>query len=121
MIKNSTSPHKVKPYGKTTKPMARKSLVLAAVLLITIAGASAEKASPHVPSSKPFDVLTDSNYEPTTVTDVNAEFDKAGDILDDGIGRRLQSSTETTYCSTWCQLKNSLGLTIVGFLLVCLR
>ncbi|KAL3807946.1 LOW QUALITY PROTEIN: hypothetical protein ACHAXA_006824 [Cyclostephanos tholiformis] len=34
----------------------------------------------------------------------------------DGSERLLQgSATETTYCNTWCQLKNSLGLTIVGF------
>lgn len=93
--------------------MARNSplLLIAAVLLIS---ASA------VASSKPFDVLADNNYdEPKTVTDVNAEFDEAS--FDDGTGRRLQSSTETTYCSTWCQLKNSLGLTIVGFLLICIR
>jgi hypothetical protein len=94
--------------------MARKSpllLLLAPLLLIGVSAVS---------SSKPFDVLVDNNYdELKTVTDVNAEFDAAG--FRDGTGRRLQSSTETTYCSTWCQLKDSLGLTIVGFLLICIR
>ena len=34
--------------------------------------------------------------------------------------RYLQTS-ETTTCNFWCQLKNSLGLTIVGLLLICIR
>ena len=69
------------------------------------------------------------------VADEFAEFD-----ADAAAGRRLQnknggsntggsggssgggsSSTETSRCNTWCMLKQSLGLTIVGLLLICLR
>jgi hypothetical protein len=95
--------------------MARKSLVLLAAVLVAITGASADVAPPHVALSKHSDASA-------RLGDVNAEF---SDILDHdgtGTGRRLQkSATETSYCNTWCQLKNSLGLTIVGFLLICLR
>lgn len=97
----------------TKTNIARKSLVLLAAALIAITGAGADIASSHVALSKNFDASAE-------LSDVNAEF---GDILDrDGTGRRLQkSAAETTYCNTWCQLKNSLGLTIVGFLLICIR
>lgn len=33
--------------------------------------------------------------------------------------RRLQV-TESSYCNTWCMLKNSLGLTIIGLILICI-
>lgn len=31
------------------------------------------------------------------------------------------SASQSTYCNTWCMLKQSLGLTIVGLLLICIR
>lgn len=31
------------------------------------------------------------------------------------------STSQSTYCNTWCMLKQSLGLTIVGLLLICIR
>jgi len=57
---------------------------------------------------------------------VDAEF---ADV--DFVGlRRLQSNnknsgggssaTETTTCNTWCKLKQSLGQTVIGLLLICL-
>uniref|UniRef100_A0A7S2XPH2 Transmembrane protein n=1 Tax=Attheya septentrionalis TaxID=420275 RepID=A0A7S2XPH2_9STRA len=43
------------------------------------------------------------------------------DVFDppDEFERYLQTS-ETTTCNFWCQLKNSLGMTIVGLLLICI-
>lgn len=67
--------------------------------------------------------------------DIHAEFadftSAHYDSEADAVGRRLQSnnnnnnggssSTETTTCNLWCQIKNSLGLTIVGLVLLCIR
>lgn len=36
-------------------------------------------------------------------------------------GKTGDSTSESTYCNTWCMLKQSLGLTIVGLLLICIR
>lgn len=36
-------------------------------------------------------------------------------------GNTGDSTSESTYCNTWCMLKQSLGLTIVGLLLICIR
>jgi len=72
-------------------------------------------------------VLADGRISPVTVSygDVEAEFATL-DALDttdfsdfDDFQRYLQT-TETTRCNFWCMLKNSLGLTIVGLLLICL-
>lgn len=71
------------------------------------------------------------------VDTVDAEFAEFADV--DFVGqRRLQSNggrnsnnsnnnsgggssaTETTTCNTWCKLKQSLGQTVIGLLLICL-
>ena len=72
------------------------------------------------------DVLADNNYEPSNyLSDVDAEFvdfDGTNEEIDgSGGGRRLQSATTTTKCNTWCKLKESLGLTIFGLILICVR
>lgn len=57
--------------------------------------------------------------------EVEAEF-ATFDVVDtdfsdfDEFQRYLQE-TVTTRCNFWCMLKNSLGLTIVGLLLICIR
>ena len=47
--------------------------------------------------------------------EVDAEFD--ADFADE---ERLLQEEVVTRCNFWCQLKNSLGLTIVGLLLICI-
>lgn len=47
--------------------------------------------------------------------EVDAEFD--ADFADE---ERFLQEQEVTRCNFWCQLKNSLGLTIVGLLLICI-
>ena len=96
--------------------MARKLLALAAVLLVAfIHGVHAEQ-SPHSHSELLLRGVLDS-----TKYDIDAEFND----MNTQHNRRLQNNpgsvTETTTCNTWCKLKESLGLTIIGLLLICLR
>ncbi len=108
--------------------MARQFILLAALLLV-----GAIHADSTASSSGLRDLLTDNKYEPKVI-DVNAEFDDLG--ATHYVGRRLQSggrnnggtsggsgssTTDTTHCNTWCKLKESLGLTIFGLLLICVR
>lgn len=86
-------------------------LILAAVLVALTGGALAEAAG-RLPSTLPI------NDE-----QVDAEFFTTSDYSDfppDGDLERYLQTTETTRCNFWCQLKNSLGLTIVGLLLICI-
>ena len=57
--------------------------------------------------------------------EIAAEFanGEALDFFQQELDRRyLQTQTEvTTRCNFWCKLKQSLGLTIVGLILICLR
>ena len=104
----------------------KQFLPLAAVLLMTgaNANANAERTPPHVSSASGLrDVLAANKYEPNNLSDVDAEFVDFDEINQVGSGRRLQSgsTTTTTTCNTWCKLKESLGLTIVGLILVCIR
>ena len=107
----------------------RKLLPLAAVLLAALTGAYAEQTQPRGVSSSSHhlrEVLDGTKY------DVDAEFADFDRISNH---RRLQfggndnnnnnnsggnSSTTTEYCNTWCKLKESMGLTIVGLLLICI-
>lgn len=102
--------------------MGRRLLLLAAILLAALChsgGVSAEEASSH---SELRGVLKDIKY------DHNIEFlDDVNDI-NKSHHRKLQfdngggaTSTTTTTCNTWCKLKESLGLTIIGLLLICIR
>mmetsp|Transcript_32075 Transcript_32075/g.67428 ORF Transcript_32075/g.67428 Transcript_32075/m.67428 type:complete len:554 (-) Transcript_32075:236-1897(-) len=100
--------------------MARKLLALAAVLLVAITGVNAERTTPHASSKLLRDVLTDTKYEPSNLADVDAEFVDFDELHQVGSGRRLQSTETTTKCNTWCKLKESLGLTIIGLLLICI-
>lgn len=105
-----------------------------AAFVLALTGVAAERTSVSVSSSSHLrDVLDGKKFEPSIVGDVDSEF---ADFDDINQGRRLQNknnnnnkngggsssgggNTETTYCNTWCKLKESLGLTIVGFLLIC--
>jgi len=96
--------------------MGRRLLLIAAILLAALCHGkwvSAEEAS----HSELRGVLKDDKY------DHNIEFLDDNDINH----RKLQfdnggaTSTTTTTCNTWCKLKESLGLTIIGLLLICIR
>jgi len=89
----------------------RKFILILAVLFLS--GINGERA--QSPSNLR-DALADTKYD-----DVDAEFADFEDLIT-GSGRLLQSfeSTVTGRCNTWCKLKQSLGLTLVGLLLVCL-
>jgi hypothetical protein len=63
------------------------------------------------------DVGTTSYAKPKTLVGAAEEFI---DFEVDLIRRRLQETVETTRCNTWCKLKQSIGLTIVGLLLICI-
>ena len=107
----------------------RNILPLAAVLLVALTGAYAEQTQPRGVSSSSHhlrEVLDGATYD---IDSEFADFDKISHH------RRLQSpkknnntnggggtsgGTSDSYCSTWCKLKESLGLTIVGLLLICL-
>lgn len=104
----------------------RNILPLAAVLLVALTGAYAEQTQPRGVSSSSHhlrEVLDGATYD---IDSEFADFDKISHH------RRLQVSpnknnnnngsggTSDSYCSTWCKLKESLGLTIVGLLLICL-
>ena len=57
---------------------------------------------------------------------VDAEFDSLLDSVDTDFSdfhefERYLQTTETTRCNFWCKLRQSLGLTIVGLLLICFR
>ena len=98
--------------------MARKLLAaLVAVVVLLVVGVHAEQSQPSS-HSELRGVLQNTKY------DINAEFNIDNDINTQH-HRRLQNGstpvTETTTCNTWCKLKESLGLTIVGLLLICLR
>ena len=98
--------------------MARKLLAaLVAVVVLLVAGVHAEQSQPS--HSELRGVLQNTKH------DINAEFIDIDNDINTQHHRRLQNGstpvTETTTCNTWCKLKESLGLTIVGLLLICLR
>ena len=98
--------------------MARKLLAaLVAVVVLLVVGVHAEQSQPS--HSELRGVLQNTKY------DINAEFIDIDNDINTQHHRRLQNGstpvTETTTCNTWCKLKQSLGLTIVGLLLICLR
>lgn len=104
----------------------KRFLPLAAALLMGGANAYVEARQPDVvsPASGLQDVLADNEYEPSNhLVDVDAEFVDFDEVdeeyVEHGGGRRLQSATTTTKCNTWCKLKESMGLTIIGLLLIC--
>eukprot|EP00978_Attheya_sp_CCMP212_P007710 scaffold17925_cov56-Attheya_sp.AAC.3 len=60
-------------------------------------------------------VLAEQQQGQQHLSEIDRDFDPP-----DEFERYLQTS-ETTTCNFWCQLKNSLGMTIVGLLLICIR
>eukprot|EP00584_Thalassiosira_punctigera_P000713 CAMPEP_0172530000 /NCGR_PEP_ID=MMETSP1067-20121228/3892_1 /TAXON_ID=265564 ORGANISM="Thalassiosira punctigera, Strain Tpunct2005C2" /NCGR_SAMPLE_ID=MMETSP1067 /ASSEMBLY_ACC=CAM_ASM_000444 /LENGTH=557 /DNA_ID=CAMNT_0013314141 /DNA_START=89 /DNA_END=1762 /DNA_ORIENTATION=+ len=103
----------------------KRFLPLAAALLMGGVNAyvNVKTAQPDAPSASGLrNVLANDKYEPSNLSDVDAEFADFDEMNEVGSGRRLQSgsTTETTRCNTWCKLKQSLGLTVFGLLLVCL-
>ena len=97
--------------------MRRRLLLLVATLLAALChsgGVSAEEVPSHAELRG---VLKDNKY------DHNIEFLDDNDI-NNSHRRKLQfdnGATSTTTCNTWCKLKESLGLTIIGLLLICIR
>eukprot|EP00573_Skeletonema_grethae_P002813 CAMPEP_0201689108 /NCGR_PEP_ID=MMETSP0578-20130828/2749_1 /ASSEMBLY_ACC=CAM_ASM_000663 /TAXON_ID=267565 /ORGANISM="Skeletonema grethea, Strain CCMP 1804" /LENGTH=559 /DNA_ID=CAMNT_0048173635 /DNA_START=24 /DNA_END=1703 /DNA_ORIENTATION=+ len=98
------------------------TLLLAALAVAGTAGESGELRSNHIRSKvqvNDVDVgtTTTSSSQPKTLVDAAEEFiDFEANLLK----RRLQNKVETTErCNTWCMLKQSLGLTIIGLLLIC--
>jgi len=110
-----------------TLTMTRKSiLLLVALTILAISGATAERAFTASSSSRLLsNVLAENNkYDHhSTIVDnfnINDEFDDESQVLEH-FGRRLQSSSSSTSrTSGWQALKESLGLTIFGFILICL-
>jgi hypothetical protein len=109
--------------------MTRKSIILLLALsLLAISGVNAERTASS--SSRLFsNVLAENNkYDHITVVDnvnISSEFDDISQVVLENAesrgGRRLQSSSSTTSrTSGWQALKESLGLTILGFILICL-
>lgn len=95
------------------------TLLLAALAVAGTAGESGEPRSNHIRSKvqvKDVDVGTYSS-QPKTLVDAAEEFiGFEADLLK----RRLQNTVDTTErCNTWCKLKQSLGLTIIGLILIC--
>ncbi len=119
-------------YNAKAPSMRRKLQALASLLVIATSGISARSTLFHSgPSSEvgrdefPYDEDEYVTSGCSTEVDVeNGNFDKmpdswsVADLTNDKSG---DSSSEQTYCNTWCMLKQSLGLTIVGFLFVCIR
>eukprot|EP00986_Skeletonema_menzelii_P013198 scaffold7554_cov143-Skeletonema_menzelii.AAC.6 len=94
-------------------------LLIAALAVVGTAGESGEQLRSNVRSKvqvNDVDVGTTTSYaQPKTLVDAAEEFI---DFEVDLLKRRLQV-TETTRCNTWCKLKESLGLTIIGLILIC--
>lgn len=107
--------------------MTRKSIfLLVALEILAISGATAERAFTALSSSRLLsNVLAENNkydHHSTLVDNfiINAEFDDESHVLEH-VGRQLQSSSSSTSrTSGWQALKESLGLTILGFILICL-
>lgn len=81
-------------------------------------GGGGEPRTNHIRSKVQVKNDVDVPYaQPKTLVGAAEEFiDFEADLL----RRRLQQAVETTRCNTWCKLKESLGLTIVGLLLICI-
>lgn len=62
-----------------------------------------------------------SSSSSSSIIDEFADTNEAGAGVEYNYFERHLQTSETTTCNFWCQLKNSLGLTIVGLLLICIR
>mmetsp|Transcript_25218 Transcript_25218/g.37485 ORF Transcript_25218/g.37485 Transcript_25218/m.37485 type:complete len:548 (+) Transcript_25218:42-1685(+) len=97
------------------------ALLLAALAVAGTAGESGELRSNHIRSKVQVNNVdvgtTTSHAQPKSLMDAAEEFI---DFEVDLLRRRLQTVDETTRCNTWCKLKQSLGLTIIGLLLICI-
>ena len=109
--------------------MTRKSIILLLALsLLAISGVNAERTASSSSRLLSNVLAVNNKYDHTTVVyndvKINSEFDDISQVLEDTEsrgGRRLQSSSSTTSrTSGWQALKESLGLTILGFILICL-
>ena len=96
--------------------MVARKLSVAALLCCLVGVLNAESAATvAAPHSTIRGVLLEDKY------DANADFIDFDSSSSSG-QRRLQNTvTDETRCNTWCKLKESLGLTIVGLLLICIR
>lgn len=96
--------------------MVAQKLSVVAILCCLVGVLNAENtATTAAPHSTIRGVLKEDKY------DANADFIDFDFSSSSSFGqRRLQVSNDTR-CNTWCKLKESLGLTIVGLLLICIR
>ena len=97
--------------------MVARKLSVAALLCCLVGVLNAENtATVAAPHSTIRGVLLEDKY------DANADFIDFDSSSSSSGQRRLQNTvTDETRCNTWCKLKESLGLTIVGLLLICIR
>ncbi len=118
---------------KSTAPSMKRTLfALALVLLHAVPNISAHTTSTSFAKGNEGRdvVITSDEYEyhdtaGVRTSEVVAEF--LGWDADSRSSASLQngkigdSTSESSYCNTWCMLKESAGLTIVGLLLICIR
>ena len=90
------------------RSLALTILAFVLVLALTGGGAHAEQNAAAASSS----IMEVEEFADTHHADAGPEYE---------LFERYLQTTETTTCNFWCQLKNSLGLTIVGLILICLR
>ena len=106
-----------------TLTMTWKSiLLLVALTILAISGATAKRAFTTSSSSRLLSNDNKYDHHSTIVENfyINDEFDDESQVLEH-FGRRMQSSSSSTSrTSGWQALKESLGLTIFGFILICL-
>ena len=88
-------------------------LLLAALAVVGTAGESGEQLRSSIRSK------VQVNDVVGTTTSYASAAEEFIDYEVNLLKRRLQVK-ETTRCNTWCKLKESLGLTIIGLLLVCI-
>ena len=99
------------------RSMKQLVLLLSVISVVSTAGESGQLRSNFRPANN-VDVGTASAYAPS-----KSLFHAAEDFVDYEfhlLNRRLQEKTEVTRCNTWCKLKESLSLTIIGLLLICI-
>jgi hypothetical protein len=111
--------------------MKRALLALASALLIAVPTVSAHSTSTSFANGNEGRVVITSDENEYNdiagfhTSEIVAEFldwdanSRSSASLQNG--KTGDSTSESSYCNTWCMLKQSLGLTIVGLLLICIR
>ena len=95
----------------------RKCLPLAAILLSFLAVTTGENQA--FPTSVDKGYAFDAQAEFLDLDEYDHRFLQTNNKGSTGTGG--SSSQDTSRCNFWCQLKNSMGQTIIGLLLICIR